>query len=154
MSRQGESMFYGASTFECSVQEALGNNEAIYYIGEFESTHQLILLDLRHFRQSISIFDIPRDDYYVVDFLQHFAHDISQVVNGNPDEYIPTQFITNYFRNTLMLYANNGQKYNIEGILYDSSKNEGAYNAVLFFDNTNSANHLKLVTYKTIDKWK
>ena len=66
-------------------------------------------------------------------FLQYFAHEISKpVADHNPEDYIPTQFITGYFKNSLKRYKADGSKDAIDGILYDSSKVDDAYNAVLF----------------------
>lgn len=153
MSRVGESMFYGASTQECAREEAVGSDHSCYYIGEFEGLHEFTMLDLRKLRERVSIFDIDENDYYALVFLQYFAHEISKpVADHNPEDYIPTQFITGYFKNSLKRYKADGTKDAIDGILYDSSKVDDAYNAVLFFDNAESAKHLRLNGYTLIDK--
>lgn len=153
MSPKGISMFYGASTSHCAQVEAIGHEKGYYYVGEFESKRKLTLLDLRRLKTRTSIFDIPEDDYYAVVFLQNFAKRISKPIrDGWTQEYIPTQFITAYFKNSLYKYYGDGTKRNIDGILYDSSKISNAYNVVLFYDNTTSASVLNLISYQMIDK--
>lgn len=73
MSKQGESMFYGASTSNCSQIESIGDDSAVFYVGEFESIRPLVLMDLRHVRQRLSIFDITQGLYYTACFLNSFC---------------------------------------------------------------------------------
>lgn len=152
MSKAGDSIFYGASTIKCASSESVGDEKALYYIGEFESQHPLIILDLRHIRQRIGIFDVPTEDYYNIVFLDYFAKQISRNLDDkHPEDYSATQLISEYFRNNLKLYLPDGNKLPIDGIMYDSSKVNGDYNVALFYDNAASANHLNLLNYKIID---
>ena len=64
-------------------------------------------------------------------------------------EYAPTQLITYYFRNHLRHYEADGSYYPIDGILYTSSKDH-SMNAVLFYDNDNSSDHLELLEWECI----
>lgn len=148
MSPKGVSLFYGASTLALSQSEAVSTSGNDYfYTGLFHTTRPMVVLDLRRIRERLSIFDVPAEVFFSMKFLQHFSEEISQPV-GNESEYAPTQFITNFFRNCLYKYSQDGSKRPIEGILYDSSKTPSEWNAALFYDNATSASVLRL------DDWK
>ena len=152
MSPQGVSFFYGASTLELSRMEAVSHGDKVcIYTGVFTTKKPMLVLDLRRFRQRVTIFDIPVDYYYVASFLQHFAHQISKPVSDNTDDYCPTQFVTKFFRDCLFLHED-GNKSPIQGILYDSSKNPDEWDAVLFYDNEGSEAMLNLEGYYLIDQ--
>ena len=83
-------------------------------------------------------------------FLKNFCEAISEYVpDHNAIQYAPTQLITYYFRRHLRHYDKNGSVYPIDGILYTSSK-DGSMNAVLFYDNRASNNHLELLAWQRI----
>ncbi|MBO5059187.1 MAG: RES domain-containing protein [Prevotella sp.] len=148
MSRMGESMFYGASSQELSLAECVGCDKPWAYTGEFEFSHPMLLLDLRKISQRITIFDTEVTKYQTLRFLKYFNREISKPVNsGHEEEYIPTQFVTSLFRESLNIYHKDGTKQPIEGILYTSSKNTNEWDVVLFYDNASSAHHLELKNY-------
>ena len=68
-------------------------------------------------------------------------------------KYAPTQLLTYFFRNKLRHFEEDGSNYPIDGLLYTSSK-EGNTNAVLFYDNENSRDHLKLVEWECLHQGK
>jgi hypothetical protein len=150
MSKQGDSIFYGAIEKETAKKEAVKvASDSYVYVGTFETTHNLHILDLTGITEDLSIFNQEQDSYYVLVFLSQFCHAISLPIHNSPTKYIPTQLITFYFRNCLKFYHIDGSKSNLDGILYSSSKDH-CVNAVLFFDNANSATHLKLLEYEVI----
>lgn len=57
--------------------------------------------------------------------------------------------ITFYFRNCLKFYHKDGSKSDLDGILYSSSK-DYSVNAALFYDNTSSTMHLRLLEYEVM----
>lgn len=152
MSPKGVSMFYGASSFETAIDEAISHGEKICaYTGTFRTKSPLLVLDLRRLQESITIFDVNPSVYHIVIFLQHFAREISKPIHGDTRLYAPTQFITAFFRNHLKVHYPDGSSQPIQGILYDSSKNPEDWNAALFFDNTDSMTVLDLVSWKLTD---
>lgn len=143
MSKKGDSVFYGAKNKETTLEEAIKeDNDSYTYIGKFETKHPLILLNLTDIPDRLTIYD--QEQYYLFVFLRKFCEAVSEYV---PDhdiiKYAPTQVITYYFRERLMHYEKDGSCHHIDGILYTSSKN-GDKNAILFFDNETSAQHLDL----------
>lgn len=148
MSKKGDPVFYGAENRDTAVREALSDGSRYTYIGRFVTKHPLRLLDLTVLPDNFSIFD--QEQFYLLTFLDNFTQAVSQDV---PDHdgllYAPTQLITYYFRYYLKHYYRDGTSSPIDGILYTSSK-DGAMNAVLFFDNRNSYDHLKLTEWECI----
>lgn len=152
MSPKGVSMFYGASSFDTAINEAISHGEKVCaYTGTFRTKHPLLVLDLRRLQDRISIFDVNPSVYHIVLFLQHFAREISKPVHGDTRLYAPTQFITTFFRSHLKVHYPDGTSQPIQGVLYDSSKNPDDWNAALFFDNTDSKNVLDLISWKLTD---
>lgn len=150
MSKKGDSVFYGAMNKETAKKEAVKSvNDNYVYIGTFETKHDLHILDLRRISDNLSIFNQEQSSFYVLEFLSQFCHAISNPIKESIREYIPTQLITFYFRNCLKCYNQDKSKSNLDGILYSSSKDKSG-NAVLFYDNINSANHLRLLEYELI----
>lgn len=153
MSVKGDSVFYGADNARTAKREALSNeNDQFAYIGKFHTKHSMRLLDLTGIPEELSIFD--QEQYYLLLFLCYFCSAISEYVPENDTiKYVPTQLITYYFRHHLKHYESDGNYYPIDGILYTSSK-DGAENAVLFYDNDNSADHLELLEWWCIHQCK
>lgn len=150
MSKRGDSIFYGAVKKETAEEEAVKvASDSYVYIGTFETTHDLHILDLTGIADNLSIFDQEQDSYYILVFLSQFCHAISLPVYNPSTEYIPTQLITFYFRNCLKFYHQDGSKSDLDGILYSSSKDHSV-NAALFYDNTSSAKHLRLLEYEVM----
>ena len=150
MSRKGDSVFYGSVDKGTAIREALAEGVKYYaYVGEFESIDELNLLDLTKITKKIDIFEMPKNDYFLLRFLKRFCEDISRPIKGKTIEYVPTQLITYYFRNCMKRYDGNGNKYGLDGILYSSSKG-GCTNAVLFFNHDESSKHLRLLKYSCI----
>lgn len=149
MSPKGVSMFYGACNSELTLDEAVGSDKKYAYTGRFTTLHPVVLLDLRHIHQMITIFDVSSEEYQRLLFLRYFADEISKpVANDNQTaEYAPTQFITALFRKSLKYYKKDKTRVPIDGILYDSSKANG-WNVVLFYDNTESSEHLRLESHQ------
>lgn len=149
MSRQGESMFYGASCSKLTLEECVGRDKPYAYTGKFEFLHSMLLLDLREINRRVTIFDIEPSKYHIIKFLQYFTREISKPVEpGHEDDYIPTQFVTSLFRKSLKKYHEDGTRQPIEGIIYTSSKNRCEWDVILFYDNANSAGHLHLIDYE------
>ena len=150
MSTKGDSVFYGSVDKGTAIREALAEGVKYYaYVGEFESIDELNLLDLTKITKKIDIFEMPKNDYFLLRFLKRFCEDISRPIKGKTIEYVPTQLITYYFRNCMKRYDGNGNKYGLDGILYSSSKG-GCTNAVLFFNHDESSKHLRLLKYSCI----
>lgn len=151
MSVKGDSVFYGTEDKETALKEAIRKHGDKHpYIGKFETKHPLRLLDLTGIPRRLTIYDQEQEQYHLLSFLHQFCKAISEYV---PDDdvvkYAPTQVITYYFRKNLLHYEKNGSHHPIDGILYISSKN-GKMNAVLFFDNETSAQHLELKDWEYV----
>ncbi|MDT3388186.1 MAG: RES family NAD+ phosphorylase [Bacteroidota bacterium] len=149
MSAKGDSVFYGADNIETARKEALSDEgDDFTYVGEFHTKHPIRLLDLTGIPNRLTIFD--QEQYYLLTFLRDFCNAISEYVPEHDSiKYAPTQLITYYFRKKLRHYEKNNRPYPIDGILYSSSKDH-TMNAVLFFDNENSHNHLELECWELI----
>lgn len=143
MSVKGDSVFYGAINKATAMREAQSSSrDKFAYVGTFAPRHPLRLLDLTVIPQNVSIFDY--EQYHLFTFLQAFSQEISEPVSESDKiQYVPTQLLTYYFRNKLRHYYKDGSNYPIDGILYKSSK-DGSTDAVLFYDNASSADHLEL----------
>ena len=153
MSKKGDAVFYGAGNKTTAMREALSDtNDEYTYIGEFCTKHKLHLLDLTGIPERLSIFD--QEQYLMLLFLRNFCDEVSEYVpDHDAVQYAPTQLITYYFRSYLRYYDGDRKKHPIDGILYTSSK-DGTMNAVLFYDNSNSRKHLRLLKWQLIHKGK
>lgn len=149
MSVKGDSVFYGAEKKDTALREALGCKDDQYtYIAKFISKHPLRLLDLTGIPGRLTIYD--QEQFLLLLFLRYFCNAVSKSVPVHDAiEYAPTQLITYYFRNHLRHYEADGSNYPIDGILYTSSKDH-SMNAVLFYDNDNSSDHLELLEWECI----
>lgn len=150
MSKKGDSVFYGSTNIETTKKEASMDNSSRYtYIGKFVTKHPLRLLDLTGIPNQLSIFD--QKQYHLLAFFRDFCKAISEYVpEQDAINYAPTQLITYYFRKELKHYDDETKSFPIDGILYSSSK-DCAMNAVLFFNNERSADHLELLEWQLIE---
>lgn len=132
MSKDKESVFYGSFEIDtCSAEVSNYTNEVLH-LGIFNSTRDLLLLDLSRI-DAISIFDEEKNEYfYSQQFLQKFIKDISKPIceSDRENDYKPTQKLTKYFRDNVL---SNGKR--IDGIIYNSSLKKGEKNVIIFADN-------------------
>ncbi len=149
MSVKGDSVFYGAVNKETAKREALSDAGNQYsYVAKFQTKHPLRLLDLTGIPEQLTIYD--QEQFLLLLFLRHFCNAISEYVpEHDAIKYVPTQLITYYFRHHLWHYEADGSRYPIDGILYTSSKDQDM-NAVLFYNNDNSVDHLELLEWECI----
>lgn len=149
MSIKGDSVFYGAENKETAIREALGGEDDQYtYIGKFHTKHPVRLLDLTGIPERLTIYD--QKQFLLLSFLRYFCNAISKYVpEHDAIKYAPTQLITYYFRMYLRHYEEDGSYFHIDGILYTSSKDRTT-NAVLFYNNDNSQDHLDLLEWECL----
>ncbi|WP_180113607.1 RES family NAD+ phosphorylase [Acinetobacter sp. YH12063] len=125
----GISYLYLAKTKEICIKEIRPNNGDTISIAKFNVTQQLNVIDLRSPRETISFLSLTSTNFIeilkLVSLLETFAEELSLPVlpNNSQREYIPTQFITEFFKT-------HG---NLDGIIFNSSYGYG-YNLVLFDD--------------------
>lgn len=134
MSPAGISMFYGAFDQETIIAEILDENlfEPVT-IGSFKTTQDFNVIDFTKLPQFISIFDKEKSRYregliFMKSFLRDFVSPVEKDGREHVD-YVPTQVVTEFIRDSFL-------SYNIQGILYPSSKNNEKC-CVLFFDCSN-----------------
>ena len=149
MSKEGDAVFYGAESKETAMKEALSeDNDEYTYLGQFKTKHKLHLLDLTGIPEELSIFN--QEQFLLFLFLKNFCEAISErVPEHDAIKYAPTQLVTYYFRNHLRHYEKDGSSHSLDGILYTSSI-DGSMNAVLFYDNEGSRNHVELLEWQRI----
>lgn len=133
MSPSGVSMFYGAFAPETVALEIIEESGPEYIsMGKFKPESDLKLLDLTRMPPLPSRFDEKlRHQYFLLEFLQQFARDFSQPIARDRKqhiEYLPTQFMTNYFRD---FSVSDGK---LDGVIYSSTKHKNGQCIVLFFD--------------------
>ena len=135
MSAAGISMFYGALDSNTPKEEIKNyDSTAIIDLGEFVTKKELMVIDLFKIPSSIS-FWMPQY-FREYKFLKKFHSEITKPITKNPGiEYVPTQIFTEYIRFMNIKH--------IDGIIYKSSLT-GKKNIVLFYDNTTTADILKL----------
>ena len=125
----GISYLYLAQTENICIKEIRPNNGDTISIAKFCVDKELNVIDLREPRENISFLSLSSSDYTdilkLVSLLETFAYELALPVlpNNSQKEYIPTQFITEFFKT-------HGNK---DGIIFNSSYGEG-YNIVLFDD--------------------
>lgn len=126
----GISYLYLSQTKEICIKEIRPNNGDTISIAQFNVTEKINVIDLRAPRENISFLSLTSSTYVdilkLVSLLETFTNELSLPVlpNNSHREYIPTQFITEFFKT-------HG---NLDGILFNSSYGKG-YNLVLFKDN-------------------
>ncbi|MFL6726016.1 MAG: HEPN-associated N-terminal domain-containing protein [Sphingomicrobium sp.] len=135
MSPAGIAMFYCAFDGATALAETIntaGDAGHIATIGIFRPRRPLRVLDLADLPDIPSVFE--EDEHprvHPLRFLHAFAQDIAQPIarDGREHiEYVPTQIVTEYFRRVYR--TSQGER--IDGILYQSSRPEGARACVLF----------------------
>lgn len=140
MSPAGISMFYGSEDKGICVEEAVNfskDTEPFYTIAKFTPKQDLKLIDLTSFPELPSIFDAVKNKYREsIMFLKSFAKDISKPIKESDTsiEYVPTQIITEYIKFN--------PKLEVDGIIYNSAKDNSIANYVLFMDNDESLGKL------------
>lgn len=134
MSPAGISMFYGAFDQETIIAEILDENlfEPVT-IGSFKTTQDFSVIDFTKLPQFISIFDKEDRGFreklmFMKSFLRDFVSPIEKDGREHVDS-VPTQIVTEFIRDFFL-------SYNVQGILYPSSKNNKKC-CVLFFDCSN-----------------
>ncbi|ANS31814.1 hypothetical protein R1CP_36040 (plasmid) [Rhodococcus opacus] len=121
-------MFYGAEDMETTFAEIDYSSCRYATVGRFQTTRDLVILDLSEVSYYPSIFDPDeRDDYHAADFLRGFAEEIARPLVAGED-YLPTQQVV----------SEGIQRFTtepVDGIRYKSAKHPDQFNYVLFFEN-------------------
>jgi len=148
MSRAGVSMFYGTAERQTAITEARGM-KLIVSIGQFETARDFRIINLTGLPEIPSLYDRSRRHLRdAVRFLQSFVQEVSKRVQaGREIEYLPTQVVTEFFRDTYR--CTNGET--VRGIRYPSSQGAGSC-VVLFCDNANCCDIADRWT-EAADKW-
>lgn len=150
MSAEGISLFYAALEQETALKEIYDEMEYAT-VAKFKTNRNLTILDLTKLQSMAypSIFDEEnRQKRNSLLFLKEFAKDICKKINGVPSiEYVPTQIVTEYFR-----YVFKSKYGNIDGILYNSSQNNGGHCIVLFMSNEDFISDQKCMVNKSTMK--
>ena len=141
-------MFYGAFEKEVARKEIFVQNDLVtrphFTVGEFKPLNPLQLIDFTQLPELPSIFDKKkRDIYYPVLFFSSFRYELSKPIDWDGRQhikYVPTQILTEYFRYVFPELTG----ININGLMYGSSKSPGQKCCVLFMDNKESKEYLKL----------
>lgn len=138
MSPAGIAMFYGAFDIDTSRAETVDpqlHAGQVLSIGTFQPLRDLRMLDLADLPDIPSLFDESgHSGIHPLRFLHAFAQDIVQPIQRDGREhidYVPTQIATEYFRRVFL--DSNGEQ--IDGIIYDSSREHGGRAFVLFCEN-------------------
>lgn len=147
MSPAGVSMFYAAFDKDTILKECIHSEEDDrFMIGAFHPIRPLRVLDLT----SLPIPSIWMTGWEGVSFLHSFHKDITQPLSDKDRadvDYIPSQVFTEYLR--LMFKDKDDNK--IDGLIYNSSK-VGSKNIVLFYNQEQSHNVVKLISSEIIPK--
>lgn len=134
MSPKGTSMFYGAEDIKTTLAEIDKSKAKIITTAKFYPTKPIRVIDFTRLKliEFPSLFDNERrNQRSPLIFLSKVADDISKPINSNKKiEYLPTQIFTKYLKN---IYKSCGN--NIDGIIYESSKNYNGKCCALFFNN-------------------
>jgi hypothetical protein len=134
MSRVGVVMFYGSFDEKTAIAEIHDVGETISFtsIGEFVLQRDIPVLELATVPRVPSIFDAnERHRRPDIAFLRYLAHEIARPIQRKLDgqaEYAPTQFATEYFRDSFHTADGRGAM----GICYRSSRKGCGNNVVLF----------------------
>lgn len=133
MSAEGISMFYASYDKETTLMEIECSDEYAT-VASFKIARPLTVVDFSRLkkRKLPSIFDEEnRGKRASLIFLKSFAEDLSKQIIDTPTiEYIPTQIVTEYFR-----YVFSSEEFgDIDGIVYNSAKNENGYCVALFMN--------------------
>lgn len=126
----GISYLYIAENIETSLTEVRPSNGQTVSVAQFKSTSDINVINLQHPRKDISFLSLSlNDNFYnilkLVYLLEEFSKELSLPVLPTRSrlDYIPTQFITEFFKNLG----------NIDGLMFTSSFGKGC-NVVIFTD--------------------
>lgn len=126
----GISYLYVANNLETSLTEVRPSNGQTVFVAQFKVKNDLNVINLMEPRRDISFVSLSDNDNFtnilkLVNLLEEFSKELSLPVLPNRSrlDYIPTQFITEFFKNLG----------NIDGIIFNSSFGKG-YNLVFFDD--------------------
>lgn len=149
MSPVGVSMFYGSESLKLCLDEAQINKETppeelMTSFGKFELKRELNVIDFTELPEQPNFW--AGIDNSTLAFLYSFSKVISHEVDDDkPEDYIPTQVMTGFFQRTFSkIYGDR-----IDGLVYESAREEGGRCCVLFFDNNQCPEYLKLVQCET-----
>lgn len=140
MNPAGISMFYGSFDSNTVKKEARDSGNKYCVIGEFVTIKDLVILDLTNL-PSLSFWN---DNWQELKFIYSFSKEVSKPIDTEYKlcEYVPTQIFSEYVR-----YCCYNKGTRIDGIKFKSSICEGQ-NIVLFYNQKDSKNILKLTTIK------
>jgi hypothetical protein len=137
MNPVGIPLFYGALDFETALAEVRDRATVTATVGRFTTTSAVDVVDLAHLPDVPSIFDAERRHLRPpLRFLHRFGDIVSEAVNRPPRseqesvEYVPTQIVTDYFRNAFALEHDRP----VSGLLYRSARNGAGTCCALFVD--------------------
>ena len=139
MSPAGIVMMYVSEDVTTALNEA-ATRAGAYAVAKFRTRRGITILDLADLPPITSLFaELPDtleyDPRKMLLFLHHVARDISRPIVRDDRvhiEYVPTQVVTEYVRNTTMQDATK-----IDGIRYRSSRRRGGMSLVLFAGDEN-----------------
>jgi hypothetical protein len=133
MSAEGISIFYGAEDVDTTITEIYDSQYAFVTVAPFENLRNLTLLDLTKIQKIKlpSIFDKSNRKYRAaIEFLRELYEEITRPIEYMKSiEYIPVQIISEYFR-----YLFRYKRKKIDGIIYNSSKNNKKICYALFYN--------------------
>jgi len=146
-SPSGISMLYVALDEATAALETISRTDKkknTITISTLVTKKDLYVIDFNKLPKMPSIFEKKsRTIHYLTGFLFDLVRDFTKDISKDGKEhieYVPTQVVTEYFRYPF----NKNRKNKIEGIIYPSSKNEKKSAAVIFWDNEECLQHLKL----------
>jgi len=132
MNPPGISYFYMALEPETALAETLDKPPCHAAVAKFETTKDLLVLDLTELPPLPSVFDAQRsDERQGLLFLERFVAAISAPVARDGREhvdYIPSQVVCEFFAQVMTLDGNS----HLDGIEYPSAVRRGGKNVVLF----------------------
>ena len=140
MSPAGIAMFYGAADEQTAIAEVYEPGldplqSAKVSVGRFNASRPLHVIDLTGVLGLPSLFDqSARHLREKVRLLREFAEAIAEPIQKDGKEhieYVPTQVVTEYFRDVFPVEGGTS----IDGIMYGSSRRRGGVCYVLFVDN-------------------
>lgn len=133
MSAAGISAFYGAFDKQTAIKETVTETDkAFATLGMFQTQRDLLLVDFTKLPYVPSIFE-PNSSLmrHGLLFLRGFLRDFTSPIEKDGREhieYVPTQVVAEYLR----FIHQKDEKFNIDGILYKSSRQSGSTACVLF----------------------
>ncbi len=144
MNPAGIPYFYIALDAETAKLETLVNQEKPYALAEMKTKRPIKVLDLSSLPDVPSIFEPEKyHERHETQFLSNFKNEISKQISKDGREhieYIPTQIVSEYFRHRFLY---DGES--IDGIMFNSSKNENGANITLFISEHEEVDALMLL---------